>query len=119
MFASTNIAAMKPIEESTTIDVDSFPSPASISLKPPPKIERHKSFDDDFSNKPVAKKSNVTPIKAIVYSVADLQMATDSFSMDNLVGEGTFGRVYRAEFNDGKVCYILILLLVLYVSEST
>lgn len=97
---------MKPINESTAVDIESLASPASISLKPPPKIERHKSFDDDFSNKPVVKKSNMIPIKATVYSVADLQMATDSFSFDNLVGEGTFGRVYRAQFNDGKVCYI-------------
>jgi hypothetical protein len=96
---------MKPIDESTTVDIESLASPASISLKPPPKIERHKSFDDDdFSNRPVAKKNNITPIKATVYSVADLQVATDSFSFDNLVGEGTFGRVYRAQFNDGKVC---------------
>jgi hypothetical protein len=100
---------MKPIYESTAVDIESLASPASINLKPPPKIEQNKSFDDDdddFSNKPVAKKSNITPIKATVYSVADLQMATDSFSFDNLVGEGTFGRVYRAQFNDGKVCYI-------------
>uniref|UniRef100_A0A0D9VQD5 Protein kinase domain-containing protein n=1 Tax=Leersia perrieri TaxID=77586 RepID=A0A0D9VQD5_9ORYZ len=103
-FPSNEVKDVKPIEESTTIDVESLPSPASISLKPPPKIERHKSFDDDdLSNKPVLKKSNMAPIKAIVYSVADLQMATDSFSMDNLIGEGTFGRVYRAQFTDGKV----------------
>ncbi|KAG2542948.1 hypothetical protein PVAP13_9NG811700 [Panicum virgatum] len=90
------------------VDIESLASPASISLKPPLKIERHKSFgdDDDFPNKPVAKKSNIAPIKATVYSVADLQMATDSFNLDNLVGEGTFGRVYRAQFNDGKVLAI-------------
>ncbi|XP_062216612.1 protein STRUBBELIG-RECEPTOR FAMILY 6-like [Phragmites australis] len=102
-----DVADMKPIEESTKIDIESLPSSASVSLKPPPKIERHKSFDDDdFSNKLVTKKSNTTPIKATVYSVADLQMATDSFSFDNLVGEGTFGRVYRAQFNNGKVLAI-------------
>jgi len=99
---------MKPIDESTAVDIESLASPTSISLKPPPKIERHKSFDDDndFSNKPVAKESNIAPIKATVYSVVDLQMATYSFSFDNLVGEGTFGRVYRAQFIDGKECYI-------------
>jgi hypothetical protein len=99
---------MKPIYESTTVDIESLASPASINLKPPPKIEQNKSFDDDddFSNKTAANRSNITPMKATVYSVADLQMATDSFSFDNLVGEGTFGRVYRAQFNGGKVCYI-------------
>ncbi|KAM3315780.1 hypothetical protein ACQJBY_034111 [Aegilops geniculata] len=104
-FPSNEVKDMKPFEESTTIDVDSLASPASVGLKPPAKIERNKSFDDDddFSSKPVARKSNTKPIKAVVYSVADLQIATDSFSMDNLVGEGTFGRVYRSQFNDGKV----------------
>jgi hypothetical protein len=99
-----DVPYMNPIEEPTTIDIESLASPASVSLKPTPKIENHKSFDDnDFTNKPVAEKSNTIPIKAAVYSVADLQMATYSFSFDNLVGEGTFGRVYRAQFDNGKV----------------
>mgnify|MGYP003701796977 CR=1 FL=1 len=110
MHGSTN-ADVKPIPESTKIEVEPLPSPVAVSLKPPPKIERNQSFDDDdddFSNKPVAKKSNSASVKATVYSVADLQMATDSFNMDNLVGEGTFGRVYRAQFSDGKVRMIAL-----------
>ncbi|KAL6883361.1 hypothetical protein ACP4OV_010775 [Aristida adscensionis] len=103
-YPSNEVKDMKPIQEATTIEVESLPSAATVNLKPPLKIERNQSFDDDdIANKPVAKKSNATPVKATVYSVADLQMATDSFSMDNLVGEGTFGRVYRAQFSDGKV----------------
>ena len=99
-----NIVEMKPVQEATTVEVESLPSPAAVNLKPPPKIERNHSFDDDdIASKPVAKKSNAAPVKATVYSVADLQMATDSFNMDNLIGEGTFGRVYRAQFSDGKV----------------
>lgn len=76
-----------------------------VSLRPPPKIEKVRAVEDDgFSNKPVVtKKSSISSIKATVYSVADLQIATDSFSVENLIGEGTFGRVYRAQFNDGKV----------------
>ena len=98
------IVEMKPIQEATTLEVESLPYPAAVNLKPPPKIERNNSFDDnDIASKPVAKKSNAAPVKATVYSVADLQMATDSFNMDNLIGEGTFGRVYRAQFSDGKV----------------
>ncbi|CDY36601.1 BnaC06g06540D [Brassica napus] len=59
----------------------------------------------DTSLKPiVVKKSTVVvPSNVRAYSVADLQIATGSFSVDNLLGEGTFGRVYRAEFEDGKV----------------
>ncbi|XP_010937237.1 protein STRUBBELIG-RECEPTOR FAMILY 6 [Elaeis guineensis] len=101
--APKEVKEMKSIQTSSTISTATLPSAAPISLKPPP-IDRHKSFDeDDFSNKPVVKKANTAPIKATVYSVADLQMATDSFSVENLIGEGSFGRVYRAQFSDGKV----------------
>ncbi|KAI3455691.1 hypothetical protein Pfo_012354 [Paulownia fortunei] len=49
------------------------------------------------------KKVNTAPINAKSYSVADLQIATDSFSVENLIGEGSIGRVYRAQLDDGKV----------------
>ncbi|KAJ1296896.1 hypothetical protein BS78_01G336900 [Paspalum vaginatum] len=77
---------------------------ASMNLKPPSKIELHKSFDEnDPTNKPVTKKVNLSSIRATAYKVADLQVATESFSADNLVGEGSFGRVYRAQLSDQKV----------------
>ncbi|KAK7259500.1 hypothetical protein RIF29_25108 [Crotalaria pallida] len=38
-----------------------------------------------------------------VYTVAELELATNSFSEGNLLGEGSLGPVYRAEFPDGKV----------------
>lgn len=43
------------------------------------------------------------PITATSYTVAFLQTATNSFSQENIIGEGTLGRVYRAEFPNGKV----------------
>ncbi|KAL6878224.1 hypothetical protein ACP4OV_012394 [Aristida adscensionis] len=77
---------------------------ASMNLKPPSKIELHKSFDEnDPTNKPVTKKMNLSSITATAYTVADLQVATESFSADNLVGEGSFGRVYKAQMSDQKV----------------
>ena len=95
---------MKTIQTSST-DTVTFSPLAPITLKPPP-IERHKSLgEDDFSNKPVVKKDNTTAIAVTVYSVADLQIGTDSFNIDNLVGEGLFGRVYKAQFSDGKVSF--------------
>lgn len=97
---------MKKIQISSTSETQTLPPPVPLNLKPPP-IDRHKSFDeDDLSDKPVAKKVNSTPIKAAVYSVADLQIATDSFNIYNLIGEGSFGRVYKAQFSDGKVSLV-------------
>ncbi|PIA50558.1 hypothetical protein AQUCO_01200026v1 [Aquilegia coerulea] len=44
-----------------------------------------------------------SPITATSYTVAALQTATNSFSQECLVGEGSLGRVYRAEFSTGKI----------------
>ncbi|KAM3699115.1 hypothetical protein ACB098_05G001000 [Castanea mollissima] len=102
--ASNEVQEMKSIQTSSTINTKAFDTTASINLRPPP-IDRHKSFDEDeFSKKPtVVKKANVAPINVTSYSVADLQMATGSFSVENLLGGGSLGRVYRAQFDDGKV----------------
>ncbi|KAL3839146.1 hypothetical protein ACJIZ3_023748 [Penstemon smallii] len=103
--ASQEVHEMKSVQSSSATSTKTFDTPAVINLKPPP-IERHKSFDEnDVSSKPVVppKKVNRAPIKAKSYSVADLQIATDSFNVDNLIGEGSIGRVYRAQFEDGQV----------------
>ncbi|KAK6124631.1 hypothetical protein DH2020_041619 [Rehmannia glutinosa] len=54
------------------------------------KVARRKSFT-----------KTKTTIGAKVYTVAELQIATNSFSEENLIGEGSLGSVYRAEFPDG------------------
>ena len=38
-----------------------------------------------------------------VYTVAEVQLVTNSFHEDNLLGEGSLGPVYRAEFPENKV----------------
>ncbi|KAG2304653.1 hypothetical protein Bca52824_033304 [Brassica carinata] len=93
------------LQSSSSVETKELDTSLSINLRPPP-ADRHKSFDDeDVTRKPtVVKKSTVVvPSNVRVYSVGDLQIATGSFSVDNLLGEGTFGRVYRAEFEDGNV----------------
>jgi hypothetical protein len=45
------------------------------------------------------------PITATPYTVASLQVATNSFCQDSLLGEGSLGRVYKADFSNGKVNY--------------
>jgi len=97
---------MKSMQNSSMVNTKTFDTPASTNLRPPP-IDRHKSFDEEeFSPKPVVvKKPVAAPVNVTSYSVADLQMATGSFSVDHLLGEGSFGCVYRAEFDDGKVYF--------------
>ncbi|KAF8369448.1 hypothetical protein HHK36_032533 [Tetracentron sinense] len=43
------------------------------------------------------------PATAKQYTVAELQSATNRFSEDNLLGEGSLGSVYKAEFPDGQI----------------
>lgn len=51
-------------------------------------------------------KRMMSPVTSTSYTVAALQTATNSFSQENLVGEGSLGRVYRAEFPNGKIMAI-------------
>ncbi|KAL2345976.1 hypothetical protein Fmac_007261 [Flemingia macrophylla] len=101
---SNEVLEGKSVQTSSFTDLKTFDTSASMNLKPPP-IDRHKSFDDeDFSKKPtIAKKTVTAPANVKAYSIADLQIATGSFSVDHLVGEGSFGRVYRAQFDDRQV----------------
>lgn len=105
--ASNEVKEMKSIQSSSAVNTTAFtPIVAPINLKPPP-IDRYKSNEEDelsSDSKAVVKKTKAAPpVKATVYSVADLQVATDSFSADNLIGQGSIGRVFRAQFNDGKI----------------
>ncbi|KAJ8755765.1 hypothetical protein K2173_024309 [Erythroxylum novogranatense] len=102
--SSSEVQEMKSVQAPSTVITKTLDSSASMNLRPPPS-DRHKSFDeDDFLKKPVvAKKPTPVPVNVTSYSVADLQIATGSFSVENLLGEGSFGRVYRAQFDDGKV----------------
>ncbi|XP_073140818.1 protein STRUBBELIG-RECEPTOR FAMILY 6-like [Henckelia pumila] len=93
----------KCVENSAKANTKYLETVPMINLKPPP-VDLHKSEEDVVSLKPISppKKVPTAPINAKSYSIADLQIATNSFSVENLLGEGTVGRVYRAQSNDGK-----------------
>ncbi|KAM7265860.1 hypothetical protein ACFE04_003543 [Oxalis oulophora] len=72
-------------------------------VKPPPS---EKVMVDRVVSKNGSTKRMKSPITATTYTVAYLQTATNSFSQENLIGEGSLGRVYKAEFPNGKVMAI-------------
>lgn len=43
------------------------------------------------------------PEKTKTYTVTELESATNKYSEENLLGEGSLGSVYKAEFPDGQV----------------
>ncbi|XP_027917826.1 protein STRUBBELIG-RECEPTOR FAMILY 3-like [Vigna unguiculata] len=50
-----------------------------------------------------ATKRQIVTNSIKVYTVASLQQYTNSFSLENYIGEGMLGPVYRAELPDGKL----------------
>ncbi|XP_027174137.1 protein STRUBBELIG-RECEPTOR FAMILY 2 [Coffea eugenioides] len=48
-------------------------------------------------------KTSKVPISAKRYTVAELQLATNSFSEENLLGWGSLGSVYSAKLPDGEL----------------
>jgi serine/threonine protein kinase len=75
-------------------------SPVVQILKAPPSL---KGISERGQAGLSSGKSPSTVIAATAFSIADLQMATNSFAQENLIGEGSLGRVYRGDFPDGQV----------------
>ncbi|XP_031397717.1 protein STRUBBELIG-RECEPTOR FAMILY 8 isoform X1 [Punica granatum] len=80
------------------------PASASvIDLRPPP-IEKL-AAERVQGNNGSMKRVN-PPITATSYTVAALQTATNSFSQESLIGEGSLGRVYKGELPNGKTAAV-------------
>ncbi|KAL2932216.1 Protein STRUBBELIG-RECEPTOR FAMILY 3 [Bienertia sinuspersici] len=79
----------------------------SISAKPVPP-PRHYS-NENITLKPIMPilvtktQKSTFPSSVKSFTIASLQQYTDSFSEENLIGEGMIGSVYRAELPDGKL----------------
>ncbi|OVA06645.1 Protein kinase domain [Macleaya cordata] len=80
-------------------------TPQSLMVASPP-VPRprhvpsvHYGRTEDFNGR---RQSRNPPI-AKMYTVSELQSATNSFSKDNLLGEGSLGSVYKAKFPDGQI----------------
>ncbi|KAF5472751.1 hypothetical protein F2P56_009444 [Juglans regia] len=76
---------------------------AVTDLKPPP---AENLMVERVQGKNGSVKRIKSPITATSYTVASLQTATNSFSQEFLIGEGSLGRVYKADFNNGKITAI-------------
>uniref|UniRef100_A0A0E0HTV5 Protein kinase domain-containing protein n=1 Tax=Oryza nivara TaxID=4536 RepID=A0A0E0HTV5_ORYNI len=75
-------------------------APVSSSVLPPMgKMTPERVYS---TNSSMSKKMKVS-VTANPYTVASLQVATNSFCQDSLLGEGSLGRVYKADFPNGKV----------------
>ncbi|KAL2664333.1 hypothetical protein AAZV13_02G153300 [Glycine max] len=89
------------------IDVDEslqIPPYNAASLLGPRRLtsQIHKRAAGETSRKSFSGRDRFTG-RTKVYTIAEVQLVTNSFHEDNLLGEGSLGPLYRAEFPDNKV----------------
>ncbi|GAB4851549.1 hypothetical protein Ancab_030952 [Ancistrocladus abbreviatus] len=88
-----------PDESPQILDIDSPPKmPGRLPLS-------HHITQDRTSRRSLSRKFKMPP-SAKLYSVAEVQLATNNFSEANFLGEGSLGSVYKAEFPDGQLCAV-------------
>ncbi|KAI4300711.1 hypothetical protein L6164_034056 [Bauhinia variegata] len=77
-----------------------FNSASLLGAKRLPPV--HYNRREETSRGSFSKKCRFPP-RIKVYTLAELQFATNSFREENLLGEGYIGPVYKAEFPDGQI----------------
>ncbi|KAK2992196.1 hypothetical protein RJ640_005683 [Escallonia rubra] len=101
--AKTSIGSLPVTTDKVMQEQMVKPTASLVDLKPPP--AENLIFERTQGKHGSAKRVK-SPLTATSYTVAGLQTATNSFSQENLIGEGSLGRVYRAEFSNGKIMAI-------------
>ncbi|CAL9190520.1 unnamed protein product [Musa hybrid cultivar] len=88
-------------DSSSSVDMKAFENP-SLDLKTPLADTQKPLSDNQFAKRSNSRRST-DHISPTIYSLADLQAATLSFSASRLLGQGNIGRTYKAKSADGKV----------------
>ncbi|XP_010257426.1 PREDICTED: protein STRUBBELIG-RECEPTOR FAMILY 2 isoform X2 [Nelumbo nucifera] len=105
----TNASSIHSLPISTYIDCSlatpEVNSQSTVSGSPATTAPRHLPSVRHIRIENISRKSfsrSRTPATAKAYTVAEIQSATNNFSEDNLLGEGSLGSVYKAVFPDGQ-----------------
>ncbi|CAL5193527.1 unnamed protein product [Lathyrus oleraceus] len=68
----------------------------------------HHNNIEETSRRSYSKRGRSTR-RTKIYTIAELQLATNFFNEGNLLGEGSLGPVYKAKFPDGKILAVKII----------
>ncbi|KAL5059440.1 hypothetical protein RYX36_031044, partial [Vicia faba] len=68
----------------------------------------HHNNIEETSRRSYSKRGRSTR-RTKIYTIAELQLATNFFNEGNLLGEGSLGPVYKAKFSDGKILAVKII----------
>lgn len=111
----------KTVDSNTSLETKpSVKRTSSVSFKNSPTFHLIPSNQvvaspDRFSNH--EESPDTRGVKA--FALTDLQNSASGFSPNRLLGEGTIGRVYKAKYQDGRVCYPSFMSLFIYSSQET
>ncbi|XP_030484096.2 protein STRUBBELIG-RECEPTOR FAMILY 2 isoform X2 [Cannabis sativa] len=103
---TTHSLPVTAVRDSSPAEVEE--SPQMLTFRSPILGPRRMPPIYNSRTQKTSKRKSVTrkhgfPMRAKFFTIADLQSATNSFSETNLLGEGSLGSVYKAEFPDGQV----------------
>ncbi|XP_052202944.1 protein STRUBBELIG-RECEPTOR FAMILY 8-like isoform X2 [Diospyros lotus] len=101
--ARTSAGTLSITMDKVTTEMQAQRIAVVADLRPPP---TEKLMVDRMQGKNGSVKRIKSPVTATSFTVASLQTATNSFSQENLIGEGSLGRVYKGEFPNGKIVAI-------------
>ncbi|GER36481.1 LRR receptor-like kinase, partial [Striga asiatica] len=102
--SQTKTGFLKPGKDHSSIDMTRSDN-ASRGPLPFPLLPAERVVVDPTFSSMAMKKDGTSKIleSTQFFTVASLQMYTNSFSQENLIGKGMLGSVYRAQLPDGKV----------------
>ena len=93
-------------------------SPEFSLLRPPPlPFESFKLGNSEESTPRAANIARKISIEAQEFTIAELQVATQSFAEANLIGEGVDAKVYKAKITDENVCVDFNVIQILFPSH--
>ncbi|KAH7423558.1 hypothetical protein KP509_12G061100 [Ceratopteris richardii] len=80
--------------------------PSDTVTRPPPSGSFKEPILDKILGRKISSRRGKNTISASAISISDLQLATNSFSQEHLLGTSVLGPVYRGELPDGKLLAI-------------
>ncbi|CAJ2673115.1 unnamed protein product [Trifolium pratense] len=102
-FPSNPISAVKEVSPTAQDDSLQIPPFNAASLLDPRRLPSQKlKRMGETSRRSFSERDKYTG-RTKVYTVAEVELVTNNFSEDNLLGVGSLGPVYRAELPDNKV----------------
>lgn len=105
LFPSNHVYVSPPMQQKTGRQsrVESMHAPSPIIQKQKKHSTRNRYSDAPLLCAGCGIKTELYIKESMRFSYSEIQLATDDFSKENLLGEGGYGHVYKGELDDGQL----------------